>query len=94
MSKSNPWRKVTNEFVVTFAEKHCKNCEGAGYIPNADTSGKPVICSCATLAFRREFLNSPRCRVTVQRVGDRDTRTIWYRNLAEVPENTDEVVKQ
>ncbi len=84
MSKhTDKWIKVTNEFVVTFADKDCTNCQGEGYIVN-DGARPPSVCSCATIRFRENFLGTPRCKVTSQRIGNRDVTTIWYKPLAVV----------
>lgn len=80
---ANPWLRVTNEFVASFAVKDCSNCQGNGY--TGSDSAPSGICSCATLAFRREYPpGSPRIKVSVQRIGGRDVTTIYFKRLAEV----------
>lgn len=78
--KRNPWRRVTNELVCSFGQQGCGNCKGSGCIGD-DESGY-TVCSCAALAFRREY--GDRVRVVTQRIGNRDVKRLQYREMASV----------
>lgn len=82
MSTKPKWKLVTNEFVASHARKDCPACEGEGRIA---LSTEFAICACATLAFRKEFPpDSPRIKVSMQRIGARDVTRIYYTELASV----------
>ncbi len=80
------WYRVTNEFVVTFAQEGCANCEGAGYV--GDESSGLTICSCAALAFRREMVETGHVRQRNQQIGNRNVTWQEYRNITSVSEPT------
>ena len=61
------WIRVTNEYVATFGQKGCTNCEGAGIVGEEP---RFTICSCAALAFRREMVETGKVRQRRQRMKD------------------------
>lgn len=79
----NKWTQVTNEFVATFGQKECKNCEGKGFVDCG--SDKFTVCSCAALAFRREMIGTGRVRSHTQRIGKKDVQILEYRPIAAAP---------
>lgn len=79
------WLRVTNEFVCSFAVNGCPNCDGEGCIGN-DLEGY-TICSCAALAFRREYVETGRVRQRSQRIGTKNVTWQEYTPLAAVNED-------
>lgn len=80
----NAWTLVTNEFVASHARKDCPACEGTGKLDLEKE--KFTICACATQEFRSKFPpGSPRIKVSTQRIGNKDVKRIYYRNLAPLP---------
>jgi hypothetical protein len=85
MYKKLPWVRVTNEFVAKFfGQKGCTNCDGNGFI-GGDAQGR-TVCSCATLAFRREMIATGKVRRRCQRIGNKDVIWLEYRELGSVTE--------
>jgi len=77
------WKRITNEYVVSQFKVHeHDNCNGTGLV-GEEASGYKV-CSCATLAFRREadsMLSQGKLRLRKQRMGNRDIEWFEYREI-------------
>lgn len=76
------WQRVTNEYVAkTYGQPECKNCNGTGKATD------DALCSCATLAFRRQYgvlVTEGKLREHVQRIGNRDLKWLEYREIGAV----------
>ena len=78
--KRNPWRRVTNELVMTFALKDCPKCEGIGAVHITDEATgerRTLVCPCADAPFKAEYAG--RLRRNDKR------RCLEIRGLASVP---------
>lgn len=87
-SRKIAWKRVTNEYVVTFAIEGCPNCNGEGCIGNNDEGY--TLCSCAMLNFRRQMVETGRVRQRSQRIGNRNVTWQEYRPLNTVAEVTND----
>ncbi len=80
------WRRLTNlEVVEKFKQPECVNCEGKGYVGQEDTGYK--ICSCVTLALRREgdqLRSEGKFRFRKQRIGNRDVEWFEVRDIGAI----------
>lgn len=81
------WKRVTNAYIVeNYKQEGCSNCDGKGFIQENSTS-KPIVCSCAVLAFRRDAdaqVVEGRLRVRNQRIENRDVSWFEYREIGAV----------
>ncbi len=79
------WRRLTNlEVVEKFKQDGCVNCGGKGYV-GEDPNYK--ICSCVTLALRREgdaLRSEGKFRFRKQRIGNRDVEWFEVRDIGAI----------
>jgi len=77
------WLRVTKGYVAsTYAQPECLNCKGAGYVGDEVSGFTP--CSCATLAFRRQYAEletAGKLRERKQRIHGQDLTWLEYREI-------------
>lgn len=56
--KRNAWQRVTNAFMMTFADPKCEKCDGVGMFTVSDaeqTREVPTMCDCTDPRFKKAY---------------------------------------